>query len=246
LTGADPVINLTSGWAFAFVVAIAGLVVVATYAVLWLNHRAAVRVQRQVAIIIGSDPNMYRDYSAADKGALIASVHAHTGARGTTRTVIALLVMALAGVALAATLVSGASDAQDLRKTIITALLTFLAVIGGFYFGTRAVQDSQVGTPVQPSNGTAAAKITALPTVAELVPAEGAAGAPVTITGSGLASAATAVNFGTVTGVKPVSVSPGGTTMQVQVPAGSGEVDVTVTTLAGTSATGPNTKFTYN
>jgi TRAP-type C4-dicarboxylate transport system permease small subunit len=177
----DPVINLTSGWAFAFVVGIAALVVFATCAVLWMNHRAAVKLQEQVTSIISSD------YSAADKGALIAAVHTHTGARGATRTVIALLVMTLAGVALAATLVSGASDAVDLRKTIITSLLTFLAVIGGFYFGTRAVQDSQAGAQGQPSNGTAAAKITAQPAVTQLAPLEGAPEVPVSITGSGAA-----------------------------------------------------------
>ena len=243
---AGPVINLTSGWAFAFVVGIAGLVVVATCAVLWLTHRADVRIQKQVAIIIGTDANMYREYSAADKGALIVAVRAHTGARGTTRTVIALLVMALAGVALAATLVSGANDAADLRKTIITSLLTFLSVIGGFYFGSRAVQDGQVGTQGQPLNGTAAAKVTAPPAVAKLDPPNGKAGDLVTITGSGLASAATVVNFGTVTGIKPVSVSSDGTTVQVNVPAGSGEVGVTVTTPVGTSEIGANTKFTYN
>jgi len=83
------------------------------------------------------------------------------------------------------------------------------------------------------------------PTVAALSVAKGVAGAPVTITGAGLAGA-TSVRFGD----SPATFQPtttGGVTKLVAVaPAhAAGTVDVTVTNAAGTSATSKASVFTY-
>ncbi len=71
-------------------------------------------------------------------------------------------------------------------------------------------------------------------------PADG--GTKVTITGANL-TGATAVKFGSnvATGLKVNSE----TSIEATSPAGTGEVDVTVTTAGGTSATGTPDKFTY-
>jgi hypothetical protein len=59
-----------------------------------------------------------------------------------TQTLLALIVLSLIGFALGVLLVSSSTDAGDLRKTIITALLSLLATIAGFYFGARTAQQS--------------------------------------------------------------------------------------------------------
>jgi len=59
-----------------------------------------------------------------------------------TTSLLALATLALVGLALLLLFVSSSSDAIDLRKTIITALLSILASISGFYFGARTAQVS--------------------------------------------------------------------------------------------------------
>jgi hypothetical protein len=82
-----------------------------------------------------------------------------------------------------------------------------------------------------------------MPTVASVIPNIGPAtgGTSVTITGTNL-TGATAVKFGNVVGTYSVTDS---THIAATSPAGSGTVDVTVTTPSGTSATSLADKFTY-
>ena len=84
----------------------------------------------------------------------------------------------------------------------------------------------------------------AAPTVTGISPSEGPAsgGTSVTITGSNFASGAT-VDFGTNTATN-VTVNSS-TSLTATAPAGSGTVDVTVTTVGGTSATGSADQYTY-
>lgn len=83
----------------------------------------------------------------------------------------------------------------------------------------------------------------ALPAVASLSPARGpvSGGTVVTITGSNLGFA-TAVHFGTAAALVTADSA---TSLTVRSPAGSGTVDVTVTTPAGTSATSTADRFVY-
>jgi hypothetical protein len=83
-----------------------------------------------------------------------------------------------------------------------------------------------------------------VPTVTGLSPANGPTpgGGTVTITGTGFISA-TAVSFGPTAATNMTIQSD--TQMTVTCPAGSGTVDVTVTTQAGTSATSSADQFTY-
>jgi hypothetical protein len=82
--------------------------------------------------------------------------------------------------------------------------------------------------------------------VTDVSPASGpaAGGTPVTITGTGF-TGATGVSFGGTAGTG-VTVADSGTRITVTSPAGSGTVDVTVSTAAGgTSATSRADRFTY-
>ena len=84
----------------------------------------------------------------------------------------------------------------------------------------------------------------AAPTVTGINPSSGPeiAGTLVTITGTGF-NGATAVDFGTIPATDVTVVSA--TSITADSPAGTGAVDVTVTTVGGTSATLPADQFTY-
>ncbi len=84
----------------------------------------------------------------------------------------------------------------------------------------------------------------AAPTVSGISPSSGPAGGGtvVTITGTNL-SRATGVKFGTKAGTSLTANSA--TSLKITSPAGTGTVDVTVTTAGGTSATSTADKFTY-
>ena len=84
----------------------------------------------------------------------------------------------------------------------------------------------------------------AAPTVAVISPTAGplGGGTLVTITGTGF-TGATAVDFGTNAATNLTVVSD--TSITADSPAGTGTVDVTVTTPGGTSATSPADQFAY-
>ena len=84
----------------------------------------------------------------------------------------------------------------------------------------------------------------AAPTVSAVSPNAGptVGGTSVTITGTGF-TGATAVSFGTTSAASFTVTS--GTSITATSPAGSGTVDVKVTTIGGTSATGAADGFTY-
>ena len=77
------------------------------------------------------------------------------GTFGLTQTLLGLIIVTFVGVAMIATLVSTANDSSELRKTLVTALLSILATIAGFYFGARTAQTSteQATHPPAPSPG---------------------------------------------------------------------------------------------
>jgi hypothetical protein len=178
----------------------------------------------------------------SDLQALLAAIAEPRGVRGLTRSLIALLVVVLATFALAVTVLSDAADAIDLRKTIITSLLTVLATVAGFYFGSRTAQTS--AEDARRRTGDTPARQVTLPSVTEVDPPRGAAGIQVTIRGSGLTNAE--ILFGTVRAtVTPVDDTQLTATAPT-LPAGAAKtVSVIAVTTTGHSASTPNSRFTY-
>jgi IPT/TIG domain len=181
--------------------------------------------------------------SHGDLRTLLGAIAEPRGVRGLTRSLIALLVVVLATFALAVTAFSGAPDAIDLRKTIVTSLLTVLATVAGFYFGSRTAQTS--AEDARRANGTAARQGT-VPAITQVDPNHGKAGITVTIRGSGLTGAS--VLFGST---PATAVTPGDDThLTAEVPplpAGAAKtVPVIAVTATGRSAPTPEAQFTYD
>jgi len=163
-----------------------------------------------------------------------------TGLVGLTRGLLALtLVLALAFAAFHLVVIAPASVSQTADR-LIMLLAGTLTAITGFYFGSKAA----TAAPQQnPSNG---ANTAASPTVTNVKPNVGpaAGGTNVTITGTGF-TGAPAVKFGANAGTN-VQVT-NDTEVKATSPAGTAgqQVDVTVVTAAGTSATSAASKFNY-
>lgn len=83
-----------------------------------------------------------REWSNTELRALVKDLREPRGVRGLTRSLIALLIIVLVGFALAYATTASGNGADDLRKTIVTSLLTVLATVAGFYFGALGAQNS--------------------------------------------------------------------------------------------------------
>ncbi len=131
-----------------------------------------------------------------------------------------------------------ASSVTVVSSTEIKAVTGPNATAGDWYV---YVTDGLGTTPLSP--GAAFAYTSAQPTVSGVSPRRGPTlgGTRVTVTGTAL-SGATAVHFGTAAAVL---VACGASSCAVKSPAGSGIVDITVTTPGGTSARTSADKFTY-
>jgi len=164
-----------------------------------------------------------------------------TGLVGLTRGLLALtLVLALAFAAFHLVVFTPAK-VPDIADKLIMLLAGTLTAITGFYFGSKAAQEgAQQQTPASGANAATA------PTVTGINPTSGpaAGGTPVTITGTGF-TGPTAVKFGANAGTN-VQVT-NDTEVKATSPAGAAgqQVDVTVVTAAGTSATSAASKFNY-
>jgi hypothetical protein len=130
------------------------------------------------------------------------------------------------------TTTNGAPDAIKLGQQFYTTMSTLVVAIAAFYFGSSTFR-SGGGTQMPAS-----------PTVSSMSPSSGpaAGGTSITITGSGFTGAT-----GVVFGPTPASSFTVHNDTQIVAisPAGSGTVDVAVTTPNGTSATGAADQFSY-
>jgi hypothetical protein len=120
----------------------------------WVDNRRAYRLRQQTVHLVGG-----RLLEAASKDglklteleALLATLgDVAISERETARAVMSFMLINVVGIALGALLLSSASDAGDLRKTVIASILTLLGTIVGFYFGTRAAETGGGQAPPPP------------------------------------------------------------------------------------------------
>jgi hypothetical protein len=158
-----PVIQLQGPRAVVLVIAIGVAIAVLWSLPIWLDARRAYKLRMKALDMIGGKllNAAARDgLKITELRELLATIgEPATGQRGLSRSLMAFTIITVVGVALVALLLSGSADSSDLRKTVITSLLSILATIVGFYFGTRAAETGaelaapEQAPPTQPPPG---------------------------------------------------------------------------------------------
>jgi hypothetical protein len=175
-----PVVEL-EGTRAVVLVGVIGLAIALLWSVpIWVDARRAYRLrEKAVALVSGKllDAATKDGLKLTELRALLATIgEPATGQRGLSRALMAFTIITVVGVALVALLLSGSADSGDLRKTVITSLLTLLGTIVGFYFGTRAAETGAEAAAPAPTAAAAAAE-------------EAAAGAEAAAASAGVAAA---------------------------------------------------------
>jgi hypothetical protein len=152
-TVSGPVIELRGSGAVALVVSVGVAFALLWSVPMWVDARRAYRLRERAVQLVGGrllDAAKKDNLTVAELRELLGTIgEPATGQRGLARSLMAFTIITVVGVALLALLLSSSTDAGDLRKTVITALLTLLGTIVGFYFGTRAAETgAELAAPV--------------------------------------------------------------------------------------------------
>ena len=148
-TSADPIAGVSGGEAVWLIVGIAAGLALLWAIPMYLDARRAYKAYKYLQIplmekLLAASQDGKLDLSEEQKGELVtAATRRFEATTGLARALMAFAVISILSVALVAVLVSDAPDAADLRKTIITALVSILGTIVGFYFGARTAEISR-------------------------------------------------------------------------------------------------------
>ncbi|MYS24684.1 hypothetical protein GA0115240_167032 [Streptomyces sp. DvalAA-14] len=158
---AQPIPGLGGRTAFVLIAIVVVAIAAIAVAPLLLDVRRATAWRQQLTdrlIDRAADDQDVRDF--------LRDLREPRGVRGLTRSIIAVLILALVGFALAVAMLSSGTDSGDLRKTIVTSLMTVLATVAGFYFGSLGAQNSAEDARRQ-SAARSVATVTAAPGAGE-------------------------------------------------------------------------------
>jgi signal transduction histidine kinase len=159
-TPPGPILNVEGSGAL-WIVGLAGLLIVILWALpVLFDVLRAYQAQKRAWDLLSTELERAlangNPTSSADLLKLVRAMRQPpVGMRGLYRALMAFTIITVVAIALTALLLSSSDDAGDLRKTVITSILSILATIVGFYFGARTAESEVPEKPEgqQPQDG---------------------------------------------------------------------------------------------